>query len=552
MKKRLVIFGFIFITLLLIFSQFGPAFDAENPTWISLLPPLLAVGLAFATHNIYISLTLSVLIGGPLIFLNKSVAPVSAVGSGLAYSVQQAWGSLVDPTNIQILIFASFVLIMIGVIQGAGGFEAIAQRLSSLARSKKRTELVTFLMGFVVFIDDYASTMIVGSSMRPLADRVKLSRQKLAFLVDATSAPIAGLAIVSTWIGYEVGLFNEISNSLQLGQNGYAMFFDALSYRFYCFFMLLFIVFNIFTGIDFGKMRTAEMNASKGSVDSTVPAAARQANETSRMLVAIVPFLALLGFLLVSLWYDGKGPEQMESFGSLFTVAYWRNVLSQSENNILILAQAATLGLVLASVLAIAVRALGPKGLLISLKDGAKKSLIPVTILVLAWSLKSICTDLDTGAFLAKLLGDVIRPELFPLFLFITAAMIAISTGTSWGTMAILIPTAIPLAFHLDGGTYGLVTMISLGSILDGAIMGDHSSPISDTTILSSIATDCDLMEHVTTQMPYSVLVGMLAIIFGYLPAGFGWSWSASIGMVLVFYAIFFFALSRRSTSLRV
>lgn len=546
MKKRLVAFLVVFVGLIALLLQTGPAFSASSATWISLIPPLLAVGLAFATHNIYISLGVAVLLGGPLVALQRQEGFFSSLLSGAKYSAVQTYSSLADPTNIQILVFASFILIMIGVIQGAGGFEAIAHKISSFAKTKKRTQFMTFLMGLFVFIDDYASTMIVGSSMRPLADKVGLSRQKLAFLVDATSAPIAGLAVVSTWIGYEVGLFSEISKSLNLGQNGYTMFFDAISYRYYCIFMLTFILFNIFTGLDFGKMKRIE-EAMKP--DTTIKSTGDGPISGSVGLVAIIPFISLLIFLLVSLWYDGKGPEQMTSGFDLFSLTYWRNVLSQSENNILILAKSATLGLFLAIVLSLLSKALNLKSLFRALVEGGKKSLIPIVILVLAWSLKTVCTDLQTGAYLAAVLGDVLRPELFPLCLFLVSALIAISTGTSWGTMAILIPTAIPLAYHLDGDTYGLVTMISLGSILDGAIMGDHCSPISDTTILSSIATECDHMEHVITQMPYSVLVAVFAIVFGYLPAGFGMSSWLSFFMAITAFAILFAVLKKRSTS---
>jgi Na+/H+ antiporter NhaC len=536
LKTRLVIFVAFFLVSLLLLSQIP---GTEKAHWYSLVPPILAVGLAFATHNIYLSLGLAVLVGGPL--------AVGSIGQGIALSAGKARDSLMDPINIQILVFASFVLIMIGVIQDAGGFRALAEKLAHYAKTKKSTKLMTFLLGIAVFIDDYASTMIVGSSMKPLSDRVGISRAKLAFLVDATSAPIAGLAVVSTWIGYEVGLFEEVSKTLSLGQSGYAMFFDAISFRFYCVFMLMFILFNILTGLDFGPMRKAESESQPHqeikTPQDTVPG--------SFIWIALLPLISLLGFLFVSLWYDGKGPELLAAGGSLLSLNYWRDVLSQAQNNILILAKSATLGLFISLGLSVFL-AKTPFGKLGSaLFAGGKKALLPVTILVLAWSLKSICTELNTGEFLAHVLGDVIRPSLFPLCLFIVAALIAISTGTSWGTMAILIPTAIPLAFHLDGGTYGLITMISLGAILDGAIMGDHCSPISDTTILSSMSTECNLMEHVRTQLPYSLLIGLVAILCGYLPAGLGQSWYVTTGLGFGFLALLFqFMKYRRGKNL--
>lgn len=515
MKQRLIYFLVGFTVALLALAQIEPV--SETAHWYSLVPALLAVGLAFATHNIFLSLGLAVLIGGPL--ATKSFFP------GVWFSIKTAFESLTDITNIQILVFASFVLIMIGVIQDAGGFRAMAQALAKYAKGKRSTKFITFCLGWLVFIDDYASTMIVGSSMRPLADRVGISREKLAFVVDGTAAPIAGLAIVSTWIGYEVGLFNEISQTLALGQNGYAMFFDAIGFRFYCIFMLFFMVTNIFFGQDFGPMRKAEEKAEPHQSLSD------SSNKKPSYLIwaALIPFISLMGYLFVQLWYDGKGPELLDAGGSLLSLNYWRDVVSQSENNILILAQAATLGLVTACIMSFLLAKTKPTRMGKALWQGLKRSMIPVGILVLAWSLKSICTALETGPFLSGILGDVISPALFPLSLFLVAALIALSTGTSWGTMAILIPTAVPLAVTLDGGTYGLITIISLASILDGAIMGDHCSPISDTTILSSMATDCNHMAHVNTQMPYSLLVGAIAILCGYLPAGLGWSFWPTI-----------------------
>lgn len=549
MTKRIIYFCIALIAASFLLNLSGPAFLADQPTWIGLLPPLIAVGLAFATHNIYISLIAAVAVGGPLYFLKTDHGFFASIYKGVVYSSSKAFESLTDPFNVQILVFASFILIMIEVIQTAGGFNAIASKITSFAKTKKQTQFLTYIMGFFIFIDDYASTMIVGSSMRPLADKVKLSRQKLAFIVDATSAPIAGLAIVSTWIGYEVGLFNEVGKSLNIDQNGYAMFFDAISYRYYCFFMLIFISFNIISGIDFGKMKVAEEHAEKSGANHHEADTSLQA-PVINAITALIPFGALLIYLFVSLWLDGKGPEQMTSFIDLFTLTHWRDVLSLSENNAKILAEAATLGLVLAIISGLIIGALNIPKLLSSLREGVKKALIPVVILVLAWTLKVLCDDLQTGPYLAAALGDKIQPALFPLCIFLLGAVTAFSTGTSWGTMAILIPIATPFAYHLDGDMYGLITMITLGSILDGAIMGDHCSPISDTTIMSSIATECNHMEHVKTQLPYSLLVGGLAIVLGYLPAGYGVPSYLSIFAVLGAYIVLFgYLKKRRSTS---
>lgn len=517
------IFIAIIITGLISYASWWAGSDLESSAWYSVIPPLIAIGFAFATHNIYASLGAAVITGGYLVSYQNESSGLAFMAEGLTISLQKASESLMDTFNIQILVFAILVLTMIAIIADAGGFRALAQWLSRFAKGKRSTQFLTYLMGFLIFIDDYANTMIVGSSMRPLSKKHGISKEKLAFLVDATSAPIAGLAVISTWIGYEVGLFNDVSRTLELGQNGYAMFFDAISFRFYCIIMLVFILFNIFSRVEYGPMKKYEKVAEEELASSAEKiTTSSKTYKKSELATGIVPFFTMLLFLFVGLWYDGGGPEVMTSLSGFFSLSHWREVISSSENNILILAYASVFGVLLASIFSLLLVGRRLNQYSQALVQGLKKGLMPASILVLAWSLKSICTDLETGAFLSSILAGNLSPWVFPMLLFLTASLVAISTGTSWGTMAILIPTAIPVAFYLDGEVYGLITIISLGAILDGAIMGDHCSPISDTTILSSMSTGCNHMKHVITQMPYSLTVGAIALLFGYLPAALG------------------------------
>lgn len=487
---------------------------ADQGVWYSIVPPLLAVTLAFATQKIIWSLLISVLVGGALTFSQNGIMAVTK-------GPQYAFNAVTNSTNIQILVFVFLVLVTINVISTSGGFQAMARSLSKYAKGRRSSQLITAIMGVLVFIDDYANTMIVGPSMRPLTDKNNVSRQKLAFLVDATSAPVAGLAVVSTWIGYEIGLFADISKSLNLGKDGYAMFFDALPFRFYCIFMIVFMFAHILIDVDFGPMRKAEALAQKNKHEVK----AEELKQTSgHILTALIPLLSLLAYLLVMLWFDGKGNEKIDQYGTVFSIDYWRDVIGSSQNNILILAQASVLGLLLAIVTGKLFSNTGFTQFKFAILEGAKKSLLPITILVLAWSLKGACEDLKTGTFLASNLAQTLNPAIFPLLLFICGAIVSFSTGTSWGTMAILIPTAVPIAFALDGSQYGLITIMSLAAVLDGSIFGDHCSPISDTTIMSSMASDCNHMEHVITQMPYSLFVAAIALVFGYLPSGYGLS----------------------------
>jgi len=419
--------------------------------------------------------------------------------------------------------------------------------------------MATALMGILCFIDDYTNAIIVGSMMQPITDRFRVSREKLAFLVDATSAPIAGLAVISTWIAYEVGLLTQIAEELKIGRSGYSLFFDALSFRFYCLLMIAFVFLHIIMGRDFGPMKTAEDSAkakgpgensqagpSQNTPDSSPPAVAQQ---SPRAIKALVPLGGLILFHITGLWVDGGGPALLRQGGSLLNWVYWRDVISAAENTHLILDYAALFGLALALLCSQLFGSLSMPVIINCFKRGIKRAMIPFVILILAWSLKNCCDSLKTGEFLTTILAGRVSPHWFPPAVFLVASVTSFATGTSYGTMAILIPTAIPVAFALDGNSYGLTTMISLGAVLDGAIFGDHCSPISDTTIMSSIASSCDLMHHVRTQLPYSLFVAALALLFAYLPSAFGlapgWSFTLAI-LVMGCFFIFLFRTNQK------
>ncbi len=537
-------------------AEKGPA-GGQAGHWYSVIPPLLAVTLALVTRRLLPSLVVAVVVGGLLAQVPAAPTRPGAWGSGLWAAPSYAWGSVTDPVNVQILAFVVLVLAMVSVIIVGGGVHAVVAHLARFARGPKSTQVVTAVMGLLIFIDDYANTMIVGSSMRPLTDRHRVSREKLAFLVDATSAPVAGLAIISTWIGYEVGLFGKAAASLGIPRDGYALFFDALPFRFYCLLAIVFVVVNAVSGRDFGPMARAEKRArdeGKVAADDAKPLtsstyAAVEAHSLARphLVTALLPVGLLFGVLLVGLWRDGGGFAR--PWTHFFSTGAWREVISAAENNILVLAVAAAVGLLCACGLALFPGRLSLPVLARTLAGGLKASGLPLLILVLAWSLKAACDGVGTGPFLAGVVSGVVSPAWFPAALFLVAGLTAFATGTSWGTMAILIPTAAPVALALDGGTYGLVTMMSLAAVLDGAIFGDHCSPISDTTLMSSISSSCDHLHHVRTQMPYSLVIAACALGAGYLPAAAGLHplWSVGLGSVAI--VLVFFGVGRRQAA---
>ena len=525
--------------------------------WYSIVPPLLAVTSAIATHRLLLSLGLAVAVGIVLSSIRIMSSHVWDWFPSVYSQTASVAKSVVDSFNLLVILFIVLILSTISVVIVSGGIQGIIRWLSRFAKGARSTQLVTVLMGFAVFIDDYANTMIVGSAMRTATDQKRISRAKLAYLVDSTTAPIAGLAVVSTWIGYEVGLFNEVANSLGIQKDGYSMFFDALGFRFYCLITIIFVLANALSGIDFGAMRKAEILARETGnvVGEDAKLMSSRAFSTLKSapsaivhpLTAVIPIGTLLGVMLVGFWIDGGGK------GFVLSPSAWREALSNA-NNLKILAIASGSGFLLAIVCAKLLSRISFSEIGIAIISGLKGSLLPTAVLVLAWSLKAVCDQLSTGDFLAATVEGVVSPLWFPALLFIVASLTSFATGTSWGTMAILIPTAIPIAYSLDGSAYGLTTAISLGAVLDGSIFGDHCSPISDTTIMSSIASECDPMHHVRTQLPYSLTVAGLALICGYVPAALGVSSFIGIGaagilIVLLFYAVGKFGASRQGIS---
>jgi Na+/H+ antiporter NhaC len=543
----------IFSVICALAAHLAPVGEKNSQTaqWYSIIPPMLAIMLAFLTRHVLVSLGIAIIAGGLLTKVPQNPLNVGVWFEGLKSVGIYLADTVTSRTNLQILAFLPPIFVMIEIVIASGGFRGIILWLLRWVKGRKSTQIATALMGILCFIDDYTNAIIVGSMMQPITDRFHVSREKLAFIVDATSAPIAGLAVVSTWIAYEVGLLTQITEKLSIDRSGYSLFFDALSFRFYCLLMIAFVFLHIILGRDFGQMKTAEDLAKNTPVDNgqidpseNISDSAKHAvgQQSSRAIKALIPLGGLILFHIAGLWFDGGGPALLRSGGSLLSWTYWRDVISAAENTHLILDYAALFGLTLALLCSQLFGNLRIPVISNCSKRGIKRAMIPFVILILAWSLKNCCDSLKTGEFLTAILAGRVSPHLFPPAVFLVASVTSFATGTSYGTMAILIPTAIPVAFALDGDSYGPTTMISLGAVLDGAIFGDHCSPISDTTIMSSIASSCDLIAHVRTQLPYSLFVAGLALLCAYLPSAFGlapgWSFVLAISVMLCFFAV--------------
>ena len=519
----------------------SPALIAvPRPGPSSLVGPLLAVALVLGLGRPALGLLLAV-IGASLVL----VGPID----GMRHSVVEVFApTLASRDNQLVLLFTATMLGMVQVAVAGGGFAALARRISGdagvdRAKAARRTRMSTWLLGLGIFFDDYANALVVGSSMRPLADRTGVSRAKLAFLVDATSAAVAGMAIVSTWVGFEVGLLGDLSihfgdltgaaageTGEAAASSGYAIFLALVPYRFYCFSILALAGLIAWSGRDFGPMLRAERRMVLEDGDQGAAAAAADSGaEGAHWLDAVLPVGSVLaGVIGIDLWL-GRAAEG----GALA-----RFIAGAEAGGLATLCAAGLFGSVLAISLA---RMRGTLTIGAASRAWARGivSMGPIfVILVAAMSMRVVTEAAGTPVYLAALVGSASGPWL-PVVSFLTAGLVAFLTGSSWATMGILLPIVVPLggALVAGGGHIGWLLAAAAG-VLDGAIFGDHCSPISDTTVMSSAASGCPHDEHVRTQLPYALAAMLVAALVGYVATAWlewpAWTaWPATLGLLV-------------------
>jgi len=500
------------------------------PGWTAVVPPLLAIALALVTRQVLISLVLGAWVGSLLLAGGQPLVAFLRLGD--RFLVQ----ALSQPDHASIVLFTTILGGMVGVMARGGLTEGLVRALSGRVGGRRGGQLATAAMGTVIFFDDYANTLLVGTTMRPLTDRLRLSREKLSYLVDSTAAPVATLAVISTWVGFQVGLIQDALGGLgQAPGSAYTFFLRTLPYSFYPWLTIVCVYLIAASGRDFGSMRVAEQRAlATGQVlrpgarpaSETLGGEATRAGDNARPVapvLGLLPIVVVIVTVAAGLVIDGR--QAAEEAG--LAAPDLRQTLEHADS-FAVLMWAALLGTVTALLVAVGSRRLDLRAAVDGFVDGCRAMVIAVTILLLAWSLSAVCDELQTAPYLVEVCRDALSARLLPAVTFTLAAAVSFATGTSWGTMAILVPLVFPLGAVLPGAegiagpTAVGIHLAAVSAVLAGAVFGDHCSPISDTTIMSSLASGSDHIDHVRTQLPYALVVAAAALACGFLPAGWG------------------------------
>jgi Na+/H+ antiporter NhaC len=417
--------------------------------------------------------------------------------------------------------------------------------------------LSAWLSGLVIFFDDYANTLIVGNLMRPVSDKMKISREKLSFIVDATAAPVASVFIISSWIGYEVGLIQDGLIMIGSDANAYTTFLATIPFRFYPLVMLFFVFLISYTQRDFGPMYKAERRAlvegkifngkEKAKVDLSHSSEIFGNEDKAKWYNGIIPILVIIFGTILGLIYTGISSLQEQGISEYGL----REIISNSDSYLALLWSSFS-ACIVAAVMILTQKIMSLSETIDAWFIGLRSMLLAVIILVLAWAIGAITVEMKTADYIISLIGDNISPHYLPVIIFLVAGLTSFATGTSWGTMAILMPIVIPLS-HSVSGLYGLDAIEStlilqgvISSVLAGCVFGDHCSPISDTTILSSMASGCNHVDHVRTQLPYAILVGIVCMLLGDIPTAFGLSPYFSLGLISLVIVGFVFLIGKK------
>lgn len=526
------VFGLLIVAFTVCCIIAAPITEAKGTLW-SLFPPVIAIGLALITKEVYSSLFVGILSGGIIYAVASGTGFEgtfkAVVQDGLITNLSNAY-------NVGILVFLVVLGIIVVLMNKAGGSRAYGEWAAAHIKSRRGVALSTFFLGVLIFVDDYFNCLTVGSVMRPITDKHNISRSKLAYLIDSTAAPICIIAPISSWAA-------AVSGTVE-GVNGISLFINTIPYNLYAFLTILMVIFISVSDTDYGPMKIHEDNAKNGDIfttqNNTYEQDAQPVTERGRVIDLILPVAVLIVFCVVGMIYTGgffSGTDFVTAFANC-DAAY-----------------GLSLGSISALIVIIAYymfrRVLKFNECMDSIAAGFKQMVPAILILTFAWTLKTMTNHLEAGAFVSGVVQSATALSvLLPVILFVVAIGLAFATGTSWGTFGILIPIVTSvfeaeLANVAQTGEIPSMVIICISACLAGAVCGDHCSPISDTTIMASTGAQCDHVNHVSTQLPYALTVAAVCVV-GYLLSGFVHNVFIVLGfsvvlMLAVLFAIRFF-----------
>ncbi len=528
MTRNRTIAVWVLVLITFLFLLFGDVRGGPASIW----PSVIAVALAFITRDIYSSLFLGAF-AGTVLLANGNIAAafIDLFAKHMIPPLTNRW-------NVSALVFSLMMGGFVELLNRIGGMQAIAALVLGKGDSKRRAGLGVFAMGWVVFFDGLASTMLVGKTMRPVTDRAGMSREKLAFIVDSTASPIAAFALISTWIAFELTMiqnglaaygtsaFNDAQSFAEF--SSYQILIETLPYRFYNYFLLLIVFVTIWLGRDIGPMRQAEAKAKAppAGADPVAESLSRGESGAARRKISLtlIPLALLIASVFGGLYVDGLAKLGSTARGGGLQRAI--QAFGKADADLVFVTATAFASVVALLLLRFLVRPRITESATVIFFEGMKQMFLPVLILVFAFTLSSVIQELETANWLVGVMEGNFPVAALPAMVFLLAAVMSFSVGSSWGTMGLLTPLCIPIAGALTGLESGVapgpIMIATIGAVLAGAVFGDHCSPISDTTIVASFASGCGVVEHVRTQIPYALTGAGIAVFLGYLPAGIG------------------------------
>ena len=526
------VFGLLIVAFTVCCIIAAPITEAKGTLW-SLFPPVIAIGLALITKEVYSSLFVGILSGG---IIYAAASGTGFEGTFKAVVQDGLITNLSNAYNVGILVFLVVLGIIVVLMNKAGGSRAYGEWAAAHIKGRRGAALSTFFLGVLIFVDDYFNCLTVGSVMRPITDKHSISRSKLAYLIDSTAAPICIIAPISSWAA-------AVSGTVE-GVNGISLFINTIPYNLYAFLTILMVIFISVSDTDYGPMKIHEDNAKNGDIfttkNNTYEQDAQPVTERGRVIDLILPVAVLIVFCVVGMIYTGgffSGTDFVTAFANC-DAAYGLSLGSIS-------------GLIVIIAYYMLRRVLKFNECMDSIAAGFKQMVPAILILTFAWTLKTMTNHLEAGAFVSGVVQSATALSvLLPVILFVVAIGLAFATGTSWGTFGILIPIVTSvfdaeLANVSQTGEIPSMVIICISACLAGAVCGDHCSPISDTTIMASTGAQCDHVNHVSTQLPYALTVAAVCVV-GYLLSGFVHNVFIVLGfsaalMLAVLFAIRFF-----------